>query len=129
MKGIQIKLPVIKESKQLGKTIRRTYGEKKYCLDMSLAAEYRFEKKFPVECKSYGDLQQYTEAVTATFDNINRAKLASMLKCTYCFFDTDETFTEFLQMFDLTDIEYLSKLVDKLKLVFNIIKENAAEKN
>ena len=128
MKGIEIRLPIIKESKILGKTIKRKYAEEKFVLDMSLAAEDRFEQNFPTLCKVYGDLAQYMESVQAVQD-VTRAKVLSMLKCLYCWFDTKYTFREFLQLFDLTDIDYIEKLVEKLRLSFNIILDNASEKN
>lgn len=128
MKGIEITLPVIKKSMFTGKVIKRKYGEEKFLLDMSLASEARFEQKFPTEYKAYGDLQQYMERVNSCED-LTRAKVLSMLKCLYCWFDTRYSFVEFLQLFDFTDIDYISKLVEKLRLTFNIIRENASEKN
>lgn len=128
MKGIEITLPVIKSSKVFGREIKRKYSEEKFLLDMSLASEARFEQKFPTEYKAYGDLQQFMERVNG-YEDLNRAKVLSMLKCLYCWFDTRYSFIEFLQLFDLTDINYIGRLVEKLRLAFNIIMENAAEKN
>lgn len=128
MKGIEITLPVIKKSMFTGKVIKRKYGEEKFLLDMSLASEARFEQKFPTEYKAYGDLQQYMERVNSCED-LTRAKVLSMLKCLYCWFETKYTFIEFLQLFDLTDINYIGRLVEKLRLTFSIIMENASEKN
>lgn len=128
MKGIEITLPVIKSSKVFGREIKRKYSEEKFLLDMSLASEARFEQKFPAEYKAFGDLQQYMERVNG-YEDLNRAKVLSMLKCLYCWFDTRYSFIEFLQLFDFTDIDYIGKLVEKLRLTFNIIRENASEKN
>lgn len=128
MKGIEITLPVIKSSKVFGREIKRKYSEEKFLLDMSLASEARFEQKFPTEYKAHGDLQQFMERVNG-YEDLNRAKVLSMLKCLYCWFDTRYSFIEFLQLFDLTDINYIGRLVEKLRLAFNIIMENAAEKN
>lgn len=128
MRGIEITLPVIKSSKVFGREIKRKYSEEKFLLDMSLASEARFEQKFPTEYKAYGDLQQFMERVNK-YEDLNRAKVLSMLKCLYCWFDTRYSFIEFLQLFDLSDINYIGKLVEKLRLTFNIIKENASEKN
>lgn len=128
MRGIEITLPVIKHSKFTGKVIKRKYGEEKFYFDMSLASEARFEQKFPAEYKRFGDLQQFMENVRAV-ENVNKEKLITVLKCLYCYFDTRYTFIEFLQFFDSSDINYLHKLVDKLRLAFNIIAENASEKN
>lgn len=127
-KGIEIKLPVIKRSKMTGKALKRKYSEKTFYFDMSLASEVRFEQKFPTEYKAYGDLQQFTERVRVVED-INKAKLVTILKCMYCYFDTKYSFVDFLHLFDISDIEYIHKLVDKLRLAFNIILENASEKN
>lgn len=127
-KGIEITLPVIRRSKLTGKAIKRRYREEKFVLDMSLAAEMRFEQKFPVEYKAYGDLQQFMERVCA-IEEISRAKIATMLKCVYCFFDTKYTLLQFMQLFDLTDLDYIGRLVEKLKVVFGVIKESASEKN
>lgn len=128
MRGIEITLPVIKCSRFTGKALKRRYSEEKFVLDMSLASEARFEQKFPAEYKVYGDLQQYMERVNG-YEDLNRAKVLSMLKCLYCWFDTRYSFIEFLQLFDFTDIDYISKLVEKLRLAFNIIRESASEKN
>lgn len=128
MKGIEITLPVIKSSKVFGREIKRKYSEEKFLLDMSLASEARFEQKFPTEYKAYGDLQQFMERVNQVQD-LTKAKILSMLKCLYCWFDTKYSFIEFLQLFDLSDINYIGKLVEKLRLTFNIIRENASEKN
>ena len=127
-KGIEITLPVIRRSKLKGISLKRRYCEEKFVLDMSLASEARFEQKFPAEYKAYGDLQQYMERVNKCED-LNRAKVLSMLKCLYCWFDTRYSFIEFLQLFDFTDIDYISNLVEKLRLAFNIIRESASEKN
>ena len=127
MRGIEVTLPVIKSSKIFGKKIRRKYSEEKFTLDMSLAAEERFERKFPEVAKSI-DLQQYMENVN-NGGTMSRAKLLSMLKCLYCWFDTQYSFTEFLQHFDISDIDYITKLVERLKTVFGIILEEATEKN
>ena len=127
-KGIEITLPVIKSSRIFGKVVKRSYGEEKFLLDMSLAAEERFEQKFPTECKAYGDLQQFMERVNS-YEDLTRAKVLSMLKCLYCWFETKYAFIEFLQLFDLTDINYIGRLVEKLRLTFGIIMENASEKN
>lgn len=128
MRGIEITLPVIKYSRLTGKALKRKYSEEKFVLDMSLASEARFEQKFPTECKAFGDLQQYMERVCA-IEEISRAKIATMLKCVYCFFDTKYTLIQFLQLFDLTDLDYIGRLVEKLKVVFGVIKESASEKN
>lgn len=128
MRGIEITLPVIKYSRFTGKALKRKYSEEKFVLDMSLASEARFEQKFPAEYKAFGDLQQYMERVNG-YEDLNRAKMLSMLKCLYCWFDTRYSFIEFLQLFDFTDIDYISKLVEKLRLAFNIIRESASEKN
>lgn len=128
MRGIEITLPVIKYSRFTGKALKRKYSEEKFVLDMSLASEARFEQKFPAEYKAYGDLQQYMERVCA-IEEISRAKIATMLKCVYCFFDTKYTLIQFLQLFDLTDLDYIGRLVEKLKVVFGVIKESASEKN
>ena len=111
-----------------GKALKRKYSEKIFYFDMSLASEARFEQKFPTEYKAYGDLQQFTERVRVVED-INKAKLVTILKCMYCYFDTKYSFVDFLHLFDVSDIEYIHKLVDKLRLAFNIILENASEKN
>lgn len=128
MKGIEITLPVIKSSKVFGREIKRKYSEEKFLLDMSLASEARFEQKFPTEYKAYGDLQQFMERVNK-IEDLTKAKILLMLKCLYCWFDTRYSFIEFLQLFDLTDINYIGRLVEKLRLTFSIIMENASEKN
>ena len=51
------------------------------------------------------------------------------MKVLYCWFDTDLTFIEFLKLFDLTDMDYIKKLTEEIKTIFDLVLNSSAEKN
>lgn len=129
-KGIEVDLPVIKRSRIFGGKLKRKYKNEKFLLDMSLAAEERFDKMFPAEATKYGDLEQYTEIVRVDAKKqISHLTVRQMLRAVYCWFNTKYTFIEFLQLFDFSDVNYIYRLVDKLKVTFDLIAGEATEKN
>lgn len=105
----------------------KTPGEKEFDLDMSVAGQMRFEAKFP-ELAEREDLFGYSKRICAE-KKITGAIILSKMKMLYCWFDTDLSFVEFLKMFDLADIEYSSKLTDKIHEIFKLIFDSSAEKN
>ena len=96
-------------------------------LDMSLASQIRFEAKFPELAKNE-DLLGYAQRLKDTKE-LSTAVILSDMKILYCWFDTDLTFIEFLKLFDLTDIDYVKRLMDEIKIVFDLILNGSAEKN
>ena len=96
-------------------------------LDMSLASQIRFEAKFPELAKNE-DLIGYAQRMK-DIKELSTAVILSDMKILYCWFDTDLTFIEFLKLFDLTDIDYVKRLMEEIKTVFNLILNGSAEKN
>ena len=109
---INTTLPVLETEldEAKGELIRKTHDIK--CkIDVSVFAERRWEENFPA----------YVERMNGK-DLKNPAYLLSNLKAIYCFIVSDEIadFDSFLQMFDMSDIEYLTRLINKIKFVFEI---------
>ena len=96
-------------------------------LDMSLASQIRFEAKFPELAKNE-DLIGYAQRMKDVKE-LSTAVILSDMKILYCWFDTDLTFIEFLKLFDLTDIDYVKRLMEEIKTVFDLILNGSAEKN
>ena len=96
-------------------------------LDMSLASQIRFEAKFPELAKNE-DLLGYAQRLK-DIKELSTAVILSNMKILYCWFDTDLTFIEFLKLFDLTDIDYVKRLMEEIKTVFDLILNGSAEKN
>lgn len=96
-------------------------------LDMSLASQIRFEAKFPELAKNE-DLLGYAQRLK-DIKELSTAVILSDMKILYCWFDTDLTFIEFLKLFDLTDIDYVKRLMEEIKTVFDLILNGSAEKN
>lgn len=96
-------------------------------LDMSLASQIRFEAKFP-DLAQREDLYNYSKRISE-IKELSAPVIISKMKMLYCWFDTDITFIEFLKMFDLTDEEYVKRLTNELKTIFDLIVDGSAEKN
>lgn len=96
-------------------------------LDMSLASQIRFEAKFPELAKNE-DLIGYAQRLKE-IKELNTAVILSNMKVLYCWFDTDLTFIEFLKLFDLTDMDYIKKLTEEIKTIFDLVLNSSAEKN
>ena len=96
-------------------------------LDMSLASQIRFEAKFPELAKNE-DLIGYAQRLKE-IKELNTAVILSNMKVLYCWFDTDLTFIEFLKLFDLTDMDYIEKLTEEIKTIFDLVLNSSAEKN
>lgn len=96
-------------------------GEIDVAIDTSLFAEERWESNFPAQARQE-TLFAYVERIGNSGLTDNKAHILSNLKALYCFMDSDKLpdFKSFLKMFDLADIEYLTRLTDKIKYVFEI---------
>lgn len=99
----------------------------KVSIDTSLFAEERWEANFPLNAKNE-TLFAYIERVKNAGLMESKAHILSNLKALYCFMEGSEIadFKSFCQMFDLADENYLNKLIDKIKLVFNLVLESSA---
>ena len=90
-------------------------------VDTSVFAEERWEQHFPHNAEKE-TIFAYTERVHKQGNKESVAWVLSALKAIYCFMESDElsTFKEFCQIFDLAEDDYLPKLVEKIKFVFEI---------
>lgn len=123
---IKIKLPTQEKSIINGK-LETIKGNKEFILDMSLQAQMRFEVKFP-ELAKREDLLNYSQRISEVKE-LSFALLISKLKLVYCWFDTEISFKEFTQMFDLSDGAYVDELAKAIKETFDIVFNSSAEKN
>jgi len=100
--------------------------EKEFDVDFTLLSQMRFESKFP-ELAKHEDLLSYSKRIM-NYD-LNMAKLLSMLKTLYCWFDTDIEFLDFVKLFDFSDKNYVDLLISKIKSIFDLILNSSVEKN
>jgi hypothetical protein len=123
---MKVKLPI--QTKEIvNGALLKTKAEKEFEIDTSLAAQIRFETKFP-ELAQREDLDGYSKRIYE-IKEMSAPVIISKMKMLYCYFDTEISFIEFLKLFDLSDIEYVKKLVKTLSDVFEIIFDSSAEKN
>jgi hypothetical protein len=123
---MKIKLPI--QTKEIidGKLVIKS-SEIELKIDTSLLAQQRFESKFP-KLAEKEDLEGYSKRICAV-ETLSIAVIISKMKMLYCWFDTDMSFEDFLRLFDLTDVEYIKKLVNVFKEAFELIFNASAEKN
>lgn len=119
---IRTKLPVIhktldEETKQL--VVKERMID--VCIDTSLYAEQRWETHFPHNARSE-TLFAYVERIQNSGKVADRAHILSNIKAIYCFMEGEEIadFKSFLQLFDLADGDYVNRLIEKIKFVFEI---------
>lgn len=122
---MEITLPIQKVKIVNGKKLVES-SEKVFELDMTLAAQMRFEQKFP-EIAKREDLYDYTKRILSY--SLSREQILSLLKTLYCWFDTNIQFIEFIKLFDFSDKQYVDKLLQKLDETFKIIFDSPVEKN
>ncbi len=117
---IKTTLPII-EKKIDGKSLVVTEGEIEVAIDTSLFAEERWEKYFPNNAKRE-TLFAYIERVKESGLLADKAMIVANLKALYCFMEGDKIadFKSFCQLFDIARGDYLNKLIDKIKFVFEI---------
>ena len=117
---IKTKIPV--QDKEINAENKLVVAEREIevKIDTSLFAEERWEQNFPHNAKNE-TLFAYVERIQNA-GVVGGANIVSNLKALYCFMESDAIpdFKSFLQMFDLADAEYLTRLVDKIKFVFEI---------
>lgn len=91
-------------------------------IDTSLFAEERWEANFPHNAKNE-TLFGYIERVKNSGLLESKAHILANLKALYCFMEGDAIpdFKAFCQLFDLADGEYINKLVEKIKFVFELV--------
>lgn len=124
---MKIKLPIQTKEIVNGELVKKQ-SEKVFDLDTSLAAQVRFETKFP-ELAQKEDLDGYSKRICKV-EELSVALIISKMKMLYCWFDTDLCFVDFLKLFDLTDTDYtVNKLTKAIKEAFELIFDGSAEKN
>ena len=123
---MKIKLPIQNKEIKEGKLVINN-SEKDFDLDTTLAAQIRFETKFP-NMAHVEDLFEYSKRICA-IEETNGAIIISKMKMLYCWLDTDIDFIDFLKLFDLADVKYTQKLTKALQEAFNLVFNSSAEKN
>lgn len=119
---IKTTLPIIEKSiDEKTKTLIVKEGEIEITIDTSLFAEERWEKYFPDTAKRE-TLFAYIERFKNDGFLTDKAKVVSSLKALYCFMEGDNIadFKSFCQLFDIAQGEYLNRLIDKIKFIFEI---------
>ena len=96
-------------------------------LDPTLNAQSRFEAKFPAMAERE-DLLGYTTRIK-NCEKLTAPVVISKMKALYCWFKTDMSFEDFISLFDLTDKEYVDRLTEEIKDIFEAIYDSASEKN
>ena len=123
---IQTKLPVF-ESHIDEKTNKLVIEPKEIDvkIDTSLFAEERWEANFPHNAKNE-TLFAYIERMRDE-GKIDTVHVLSHLKALYCFLEGDDIadFKSFCQLFNTVDGKRLAQLVEKIKVVFEIILDSA----
>lgn len=117
---INTTLPVIDKSIVDGKLVVKE-SEIKIAIDTSLLAEERWEQNFKSNAQRetlFAYIARIQEAGLAE----NPAHILSNLKALYCFVESDDLpdWKTFLRLFDIAGGEYLTRLCEKVKEVFEI---------
>lgn len=128
---IKTKLPIMEKTiNEATKSLVITEKEIDICIDTSLYAEQRWETYFPHNAKNE-TLFAYVERVQSSGKIADRAHVLSNLKAIYCFMEGEQIadFKSFLQLFDLADGDYINRLIEKIKFVFEIALSTSAVKS
>lgn len=124
---MKIKMPFIKRDELVdGKRVIET-EEKAIDVDNTMMAQMRWEAKFPEMAKSENIVNYAMRIKDLKSEEL--PVTISKLKVLFCFLDIDETFVQFLKLFDFSRKDYVEKLIDCLKTAFEQIFAEAAEKN
>lgn len=125
---ITTKLPIIdKQIDEKNNKILISERDIDVTIDTSLFAEERWEANFPLNAQKE-TLFAYIERVKNAGLIESKAHILSNLKAVYCFMEGKDIadFKSFCQLFDLADEKYISKLIDKIKYVFDIVLKSSA---
>lgn len=120
---LNTKLPIVKKSfDETTQKLNVVQEEIEVSVDTSLFAEERWEAKFPINAKKE-TLFAYIERVKDTGLIESKANILSNLKALYCFLEGKDIadFKSFCQLFDLAEGEYLNKLIEKIKFIFELV--------
>lgn len=118
---IKTKIPVLEKEIGADNKLVKIEREIEVEIDTSLFAEERWEQQFPHNAKNE-TLFAYVERIQKSGLAESKAHILSNLKALYCFLESKELsdFKSFLRLFDLAEGEYLTRLVEKIKFVFEI---------
>ncbi len=125
---LNTKLPIVKKSfDETTQKLNVVQDEIEVLVDTSLFAEERWEINFPTNAKKE-TLFAYIERVKETGLIESKANILSNLKALYCFLEGKDIadFKSFCQLFDLAEGEYLNKLIEKIKLIFELVLKSSA---
>ena len=120
---LNTKLPIVKKSfDETTQKLNVVQEEIEVLVDTSLFAEERWEANFPINAKKE-TLFAYIERVKDTGLIESKANILSNLKALYCFLEGKDIadFKSFCQLFDLAEGEYLNKLIEKIKFIFELV--------
>lgn len=124
---MKIKMPFIKRDELVdGKRVIET-EEKAIDVDNTMMAQMRWEAKFP-EMAKRENIVDYAMRIK-DLKSEELPVIISKLKVLFCFLDIEETFLQFLKLFDFSRKDYVDKLIACLKTAFEQIFAEAAEKN
>ncbi len=124
---MKVKLPVVTKNEIVeGKHVFET-GEREFEMDMSLGCQMRWEAKFP-ELAAKETFVDYSSRLKE-LESKNPAIILSKMKVIYCFFETELSFTQFIKMFDFTNLKFTEELLTRLDEVFSLVLNSSAEKN
>lgn len=121
------KLPIVKKNiDENANKINVIEQEIEVSVDTSLFAEERWEANFPTNAKNE-TLFAYIERVNNSGLIESKAHLLSNLKALYCFLEGKDIadFKSFCQLFDFAEGEYLTKLINKIKYIFDLVLKNS----
>lgn len=120
---LNTKLPIVKKSfDETTQKLNVVQEEIEVSVDTSLFAEERWEANFPINAKKE-TLFAYIERIKDTGLIESKANILSNLKALYCFLEGKDIadFKSFCQLFDLAEGEYLNKLIEKIKFIFELV--------
>lgn len=125
---MKIGLPIL-EQKLEGNSVVSNERIAVFDIDTSVYSEERWEQNFPVLAAKEG-LFEYIERIQAA-DTTDRVRVACMLKAIYCFIESSEipTYKDFAQMIVLSDPDYATRFLEKLKDAFKAILNGSSVKN
>lgn len=96
-------------------------------IDTSIYAEARWESTFPNNAKNE-TIFAYMERIGKPKHEKDVAWALSILKAVYCVIEAEQiaTYKAFLQMLDLSDAEYSTRLINKLRFIFEAALESSS---
>ena len=125
---MKIELPILKQKLEEGALVNEEHLAL-FDIDTSVYSEERWEQNFPALAANEG-LFQYIERVQQNAVT-DRVRVSCMLKAIYCFIESAEipTYKHFAQMIVLSDPEYTTRMIQKLKEAFEAILNGSSVKN